>query len=53
MTLHFSKGHGTGNDFVLLPDPDGALDLTAEHVRALCDRRFGIGADGVLRVVRT
>lgn len=53
MTLHFSKGHGTGNDFVLLADPDGTLDLTSAHVRALCDRRFGIGADGVLRVVRT
>ncbi|MFG1604236.1 diaminopimelate epimerase [Actinoplanes sp. NPDC049265] len=49
----FTKGHGTGNDFVILPDPDGALDLTAEQVRALCDRHFGIGADGVLRVVRS
>jgi diaminopimelate epimerase len=49
----FTKGHGTGNDFVILPDPDGALDLTADLVRRLCDRRFGIGADGVLRVVRT
>jgi diaminopimelate epimerase len=49
----FTKGHGTGNDFVILPDPDGALDLTADQVRALCDRHFGLGADGVLRVVRT
>ncbi|MCX6466591.1 MAG: diaminopimelate epimerase [Pseudonocardiales bacterium] len=48
----FSKGHGTENDFVLLPDPDGALDLTADRVAALCDRRRGLGADGVLRVVR-
>ena len=47
----FTKGHGTGNDFVIIADPDGALDLTAEQVAALCDRRFGIGADGVLRVV--
>ena len=47
------KGHGTGNDFVLLPDLDGDLDLTDEMVQALCDRRFGIGADGVLRVVRS
>ncbi len=46
------KGHGTENDFVILPDPDGALDLTPEAVRRLCDRRAGIGADGVLRVVR-
>jgi diaminopimelate epimerase len=54
----FLKGHGTENDFVLLPDHDGTLhgDLSdaemAGRVRALCDRRAGIGADGVLRVVR-
>jgi diaminopimelate epimerase len=47
------KGHGTENDFVLLPDLDGAIDLTAELTRRLCDRRAGIGADGVLRVVRS
>lgn len=51
--IGFVKGHGTQNDFVLLPDPDGALDLTPARVRALCDRRRGLGADGVLRVVRT
>jgi diaminopimelate epimerase len=49
----FTKGHGTGNDFVIVSDPDGELDLTAQQVVALCDRRFGIGADGVLRVVRS
>lgn len=51
--VRFVKGHGTGNDFVILPDPDGVLALTPETVAALCDRRFGIGADGVLRVVRS
>jgi len=51
--VRFLKGHGTGNDFVVLPDPDGQLTLTPQLVRQLCDRRFGIGADGVLRVVRT
>ena len=51
--LDFWKGHGTENDFVLLADPDDALDLTPELVAALCDRRAGIGADGVLRAVRT
>jgi diaminopimelate epimerase len=51
--MRFAKGHGTGNDFVLLPDPDGALKLSAGLVAALCDRRAGIGADGVLRVVRS
>jgi diaminopimelate epimerase len=50
--IAFVKGHGTENDFVLLPDPDGELALDAERVRRLCDRRAGIGADGVLRVVR-
>ncbi|MBX6391023.1 MAG: diaminopimelate epimerase [Frankia sp.] len=49
--MRFVKGHGTGNDFVIIPDPDGELDLTPGLVRALCDRRTGIGADGVLRVV--
>jgi diaminopimelate epimerase len=51
----FLKGHGTENDFVLLPDHDGTAhgELAADRVRALCDRRAGIGGDGVLRVVRT
>jgi diaminopimelate epimerase len=49
----FAKGHGTGNDFVVLPDPDASLELTPSRVRALCDRHGGVGADGVLRVVRT
>ncbi|RCV50069.1 diaminopimelate epimerase [Marinitenerispora sediminis] len=51
--MRFAKGHGTENDFVILPDPEGGLDLTASQVAALCDRRAGIGGDGVLRVVRT
>ncbi|GAA1795403.1 diaminopimelate epimerase [Nocardioides hankookensis] len=54
----FLKGHGTENDFVLLPDHDGSVhgglsdEQMAARVRALCDRRAGIGGDGVLRVVR-
>src|SRR6476661_827167 len=48
----FAKGHGTENDFVLLPDPDGRLSVTPAAVTALCDRRRGLGADGVLRVTR-
>ncbi len=53
----FLKGHGTENDFVLLPDHDGSVHGSlddaawAARVRALCDRRAGIGGDGVLRVV--
>jgi diaminopimelate epimerase len=49
----FLKGHGTENDFVILPDPDGLLELSAETVARLCDRRAGIGGDGLLRVVRS
>ncbi|WP_082468835.1 diaminopimelate epimerase [Sciscionella sediminilitoris] len=52
LNVRFCKGHGTENDFVVLPDPAGELALTPSLVRALCDRRAGIGADGVLRVVR-
>ena len=55
MPYDFLKGHGTENDFILLPDPDGAVhgELAGERVRALCDRHAGIGGDGVLRVIRT
>ncbi|HEX3828881.1 MAG TPA: diaminopimelate epimerase [Sporichthyaceae bacterium] len=49
--LPFVKGHGTENDFVLIPDRDGELALSAAEVAAICDRRAGIGADGILRVV--
>ena len=51
--LRFLKGHGTENDFVIVPDPDGLLDLPAALVARLCDRRAGIGGDGLLRVVRS
>lgn len=51
-TLAFTKGHGTENDFVLILDEAGAHDMSAPLVAALCDRRAGIGADGILRAVR-
>ncbi len=51
MSIGFVKGHGTQNDFVVLFDPDGVHDPTESQVRALCDRRRGLGADGVLRAV--
>ncbi|AOW92442.1 diaminopimelate epimerase [Rhodococcus sp. WMMA185] len=50
--MDFSKGHGTENDFVVLPDLEVRIDLSAARVTALCDRRRGIGADGVLRVAK-
>ena len=46
----FAKGHGTQNDFVLLPDIEARVQLSAARVAALCDRRRGLGADGVLRI---
>lgn len=49
--MRFTKAHGTGNTFVVLPDWDDELDLQASLVRALCDPRVGLGADGVLRIV--
>ncbi|KRE31820.1 diaminopimelate epimerase [Mycobacterium sp. Soil538] len=48
--MKFAKGHGTQNDFVVLPDLDARLTLAPAAVAALCDRRQGLGADGVLRV---
>lgn len=51
--MHFVKGHGTGNDFLVVLDAANQLDLQASEVRLICDRRLGLGADGVLRVVRT
>ncbi|WP_299540574.1 diaminopimelate epimerase [uncultured Streptomyces sp.] len=51
--IAFLKGHGTENDFVIVPDPDNALDLPASAVARLCDRRAGVGGDGLLHVVRS
>ena len=53
VTIQFTKGQGTGNDFVLFADPDGETDLTPAQVAAICDRHFGVGADGMLRAVRS
>ncbi|MFE5028521.1 diaminopimelate epimerase [Streptomyces sp. NPDC056656] len=51
--IAFLKGHGTENDFVIVPDPENALELPPAAVAALCDRRAGIGGDGLLHVVRS
>ncbi|MER5628882.1 diaminopimelate epimerase [Streptomyces nitrosporeus] len=51
--IAFLKGHGTENDFVIVPDPDNTVDLPASAVARLCDRRAGIGGDGLLHVVRS
>ena len=52
-TIAFTKGHGTGNDFVLVLDPEAELSLSPKQIAKICDRRFGIGADGFIRVVKT
>jgi diaminopimelate epimerase len=51
--MRFAKGHGTGNDFVILVDPADDQGFSPGLAARLCDRRTGIGADGVLRAVRT
>lgn len=48
----FHKGHGTQNDFIILDDSYGMHDMHPEFIKVVCDRRAGIGADGVIRVVR-
>ncbi|MEY3384015.1 MAG: hypothetical protein RLZZ212_602 [Actinomycetota bacterium] len=50
MSIQFTKGHGTGNDFVLVLDKVGQLDLSEAEIRKICDRNFGIGADGLIVV---
>ena len=52
-TIHFTKGHGTGNDFVLFTDPEGEIDLTPAQIAAIADRHFGVGGDGVIRAVKS
>jgi len=52
-SLPFTKGHGTGNDFVLFSDPEGRIELDVDRIADIADRHFGIGADGVIRAVRS
>ncbi|NYF14666.1 diaminopimelate epimerase [Pseudoclavibacter sp. JAI123] len=51
--LAFTKAQATGNDFVLVSDPDGELELGPQRVARLCDRNFGVGGDGLIRAVRS
>lgn len=53
MSVAFTKGQGTGNDFILILDEHGQLDLSPQQVAKMCDRHFGIGADGLIRVTPT
>lgn len=45
-------GHGTENDFILIFDPNDELEITADQVASICNRDTGIGADGVIRILR-
>lgn len=51
--LPFVKAHGTGNDFVVVVDPEAKLLLTDETVRLACDRHQGVGGDGFIRITRS
>ena len=53
MKIRFTKMHGLGNDFILIEDLAGLVRLNREKIRLLCDRRYGIGADGILLVKRS
>lgn len=50
--LEFSKYQGTGNDFIVVEDLSDEREIDAPTAAALCDRRFGVGADGTIRIVR-
>lgn len=48
MEIRFEKYHGAGNDFIILDNRRADISLTSEQIKFLCDRRFGIGADGLM-----
>ncbi|HET9054136.1 MAG TPA: diaminopimelate epimerase, partial [Cyclobacteriaceae bacterium] len=50
MKIHFYKYQATGNDFILIDNLSGALKLSTDQVKMLCDRKFGIGADGLMLI---
>jgi diaminopimelate epimerase len=50
--VQFTKHEGAGNDFLVVLDPDDTLRLSGDHIRLLCDRHRGVGADGLIRVTR-
>jgi diaminopimelate epimerase len=51
MQINFSKYQGTGNDFIMLDNRSGFYDdLSVTHIKQLCDRRFGVGSDGLIKI---
>ncbi len=53
MKLRFSKYQGTGNDFIMLDNREGQICLTSEQIVQLCDRKFGVGSDGVILIEKS
>ena len=53
MRLIFDKYQGAGNDFIIIDNRDGKQNLSSEKISILCDRRFGIGADGLILVEKS
>ena len=53
MKMKFDKYQGAGNDFVIVNNLDGKYNLSGEQIARLCDRRFGIGADGLILVEKS
>lgn len=50
MKIHFYKYQATGNDFVVIDNREGGISLSTDQISRICDRRFGVGADGVMLV---
>lgn len=53
MKIHFYKYQATGNDFILIDNRDGTLSLSIDQIQKLCDRKFGVGADGLMLIEKS
>lgn len=53
MTIHFEKYHGAGNDFIIIDNRESQISLSARHIKRMCERHFGVGADGVIEIMQS